>query len=116
MLFNRMFVGSPVRRPKIPWKAIFGSVPIWGLIFGEIGHDLLYFMVVTNLPKYMSDVLKYNIHQAGLIMALPFVALWFTGFISGFSADFLIARGFVSVLFIRKVYTFIGTGIPERNC
>lgn len=103
-----MFVGGPVRRPKIPWKAILSSVPVWGLILGEIGHDLLYFMVVTNLPKYMSDVLKYNIQQAGLMMALPFIVLWFTGFISGFSADFLIARRMVSVLSIRKWYSFIG--------
>lgn len=44
----------------MPWKAILTSVPVWALIIGEIGHDWGLYTMVTDLPKYMSDVIKFN--------------------------------------------------------
>lgn len=107
-----LILGGPVRRPKIPWKAILSSIPIWGLILGEIGHDIIYFLVITNFPKYMSNVLKYDIQQMGFAMAAPFLVLFVTAFLCGITADLLIKREIVSVLNVRRWFTFVG-GSPS---
>lgn len=103
-----LILGAPVRRPKIPWKALLLSIPVWGMILGEIGHAIIYFLVITNFPKYMNDVLKYDIKQTGLAMSAPFMVFFVTAFVSGFSADFLIKRDIISVLNVRKWFTFVG--------
>ncbi|KAL4712286.1 hypothetical protein ACJJTC_004048 [Scirpophaga incertulas] len=50
---------------SIPWKPIFMSVPLWALVCAQIGHDYGYFTMVTDLPKYMTGVLKFDIHRTG---------------------------------------------------
>jgi hypothetical protein len=43
-----------------PWVEILTSMPVWALIIAEIGHDWGLYTMVTDLPKYMSDVMKFN--------------------------------------------------------
>lgn len=44
----------------MPWKEILTSAPVWALIIGEIGHDWGLYTMVTDLPKYMGDIMKFN--------------------------------------------------------
>ncbi|KAH9627847.1 hypothetical protein HF086_001743 [Spodoptera exigua] len=67
----------------IPWKALLRSVPLWALIIAGIGHDWGYFTMITDLPKYMTDVLKFNIKSTGILSALPYVAMWVASFFFG---------------------------------
>lgn len=75
---------------------------------GQMGHAVLFFLVVVNLPKYMKDVLKFNIKQNGMLSSLPYVSLWICGIISGVISDYLIEKEIVSLLNVRKIYTTIG--------
>lgn len=108
---NNLFVGVK-RKLKIPWKAVLLSKPVWALILGQVGHLYVFFSVITFLPKYFREVLHFNVKKTGLLMAAPFIALWFCGWISGLLADYLINTGKASVLLIRNVFTFIS----EYNC
>lgn len=49
--------------PPTPWKAILTSWPVWALIIVEAGHDWGGFTIVSDLPKYMSDVLHFSVAQ-----------------------------------------------------
>lgn len=64
--------------------------------------------MVTDLPKYMTDVLKFNIKSAGLLSALPYVAMWMASFFFGLLCDFCIKKGYHSLKNARKIYTTIG--------
>lgn len=44
----------------MPWRAILTSIPLWALVIGEVGHDWGLYTMVTDLPKYMSDVMRFN--------------------------------------------------------
>lgn len=46
-----------------PWKAMLTSAPLWALIIGEIGHDWGLYTMITDLPKYMGDVMHFNIAE-----------------------------------------------------
>jgi hypothetical protein len=49
--------------PPVPWREMAKSVPLWGLIFAQIGHDWGFFTLVTDLPKYFKDVMRFNIFE-----------------------------------------------------
>ncbi|XP_039754043.1 putative inorganic phosphate cotransporter isoform X1 [Pararge aegeria] len=96
----------------VPWKALLRSVPLWCLIIAGIGHDWGYFTMVTDLPKYMTDVLKFNIKSAGLLSAIPYVAMWIASFFFGLVCDFCIKRNYHSIQNARKIYTSIAATGP----
>lgn len=64
--------------------------------------------MVTDLPKYMTDVLKFNIKSAGLLSAMPYVAMWIASFFFGLLCDFCIKRKYHNIKNARKIYTTIG--------
>lgn len=97
---------------KVPWKAIMKSGPNYALIAGQFGHDYLFFTVLTDLPKYMKDILKLNIKQNAVFTALPFLFIWISSILSAYFADFLTNRGIMSVLTARRVWTAFSALIP----
>ena len=54
--------------PPVPWRELAKSVPLWGLIFAQIGHDWGFFTLVTDLPKYFKDVMKFNIFEVSKLV------------------------------------------------
>lgn len=56
-------IRCPQDLPATPWKSILTSWPVWALIVVEAGHDWGGFTIITDLPKYMSDVLHFSITE-----------------------------------------------------
>ncbi|GBP75066.1 Putative inorganic phosphate cotransporter [Eumeta japonica] len=95
------------KKDPVPWKAILRSPPAWALVWASIGHDWGYYTMVTDLPKYATDVLKFNIKTAGFLTAAPFVAMWMSSFVFSFACDFALRRGWHSIKTGRIIYTSI---------
>lgn len=93
--------------PPTPWRAIFTSVPMIALIFAQIGHNWGLFIVITDLPKYMNDVLRFSIKENGLYTSLPYLFMWIVGISTGFLSDYLIKRNHLSITLSRKLFTSI---------
>lgn len=93
--------------PPTPWRAILTSVPMIALIFAQIGHNWGLFIVITDLPKYMNDVLRFSIKQNGLYTSLPYLFMWIVGISTGFLSDYLIKRNHLSITRSRKLFTSI---------
>lgn len=74
----------------------------------QIGHDWGFFTMVTDLPKYMKDVLKFNVKENGVWSSLPYIIMWGVSMGSGWLCDWLIVKGYMSVSFARKFFTTIG--------
>ncbi|XP_069685198.1 putative inorganic phosphate cotransporter isoform X2 [Periplaneta americana] len=98
--------------PPTPWRAIFTSIPLWGLIFAQIGHDWGLFTLVTDLPKYFKNVMKFNIFENGFLTALPYLVMWISSIITGWICDFLINKGYLSITIARKIFTTIASVGP----
>jgi hypothetical protein len=54
--------------PPIPWREIAKSVPVWGLIFAQVGHDWGFYTLLTDLPKYFKDVLKFSVFEVSKLV------------------------------------------------
>ncbi|XP_054284537.1 putative inorganic phosphate cotransporter isoform X1 [Macrosteles quadrilineatus] len=108
-------IGCLKRRENLaptPWKAMALSIPLWGLIIGQIGHDWALFTIQTDLPKYMKSVMHFTVAQNGFLSSLPFLVMWFTALFSGWLCDFLLARNIISVTICRKTFTTIASVGP----
>lgn len=85
---------------------------IFRSVIAQIGHGIGYFTVVTDLPKYMSDVLKYNIKENGFYSSLPYVAMWISTMIFSVISDWCINKNFIGITNSRKLYTTLAFSIP----
>ncbi|KAL3272430.1 hypothetical protein HHI36_013912 [Cryptolaemus montrouzieri] len=96
----------------IPWRGILTSVPLWALVCAQVGHDWGFYTMVTDLPTYLKDVLKFNIGQNGVWSSIPYVVMWIVSMLSGYLCDWLIKKGFMNVTFSRKFFTTIASMGP----
>lgn len=64
--------------------------------------------MVTDLPKYMTDVLKFNIATTGTLTAIPYLAMWISAFIFGWVCDVCVQRNWHSIKTGRIIHTTIG--------
>ncbi|KAI4456291.1 solute carrier family 17 [Holotrichia oblita] len=91
-----------------PWKHIFLSLPVWAIVVGYSGQYYGYTMIMTQIPTYMSGVLKFDIQSNGLLSAAPYLALWLTSFFMSYMADFLYNRKILSMTNTRKLAAGVG--------
>lgn len=63
--------------------------------------------MAVNLPKYMSDVLKFSILENGLYSALPHLMMLFVAICVGFLSDYLTNKHYLSITNTRKLFTTI---------
>lgn len=94
--------------PPTPWSSILVSVPMIALVCAQIGHDWGFYVMVSDLPKYMSDVLQFSIKDNGLYSSLPYLFMWGVSVSTGFLSDFLIVRNIVTITGARKIFTGVG--------
>ena len=51
---------------KVPWKAIFTSVPFIALIFTNLFGNFAWYFLLTQLPLYMNKILRFDIQSVSL--------------------------------------------------
>ncbi|KAF5285906.1 hypothetical protein FQA39_LY04367 [Lamprigera yunnana] len=111
---RKELTGITKDRKATPWRAILTSIPLWALVVAQLGHDWGLFTMITDLPKYMKSVLKFNVTQSGIMSALPYLVMWIVAMLSGWLCDFLIVKRYMTITFARKFFTSlasIGPGI-----
>lgn len=64
--------------------------------------------MVSDLPKYMSEVLQFSIKDNGIYSSLPYLVMWGVSVSTGFLSDSLIVRNVVTITGARKWFTGIG--------
>ncbi|XP_044272566.1 sialin-like isoform X2 [Tribolium madens] len=100
------------RKRQVPWYSIMTSAPVLALIAAQIGHDWGFFTMVTDLPKYMKDVLKFNVAQNGVWSSVPYIFMWLVSMTSGWLCDHLVEKRYLSVTLARKIFTTIASMGP----
>ncbi|GAB0086052.1 sialin [Sergentomyia squamirostris] len=99
-------------RPKAPIKAILTSVPFIALTVLHYGNLWGMFFLMTAAPKFMNEVLNFNLSSAGFLSALPYLARLSCGFLFGTIGDFIRMRQWLSSTGIRKTFTIFSHILP----
>lgn len=62
---------------KVPWLKILTCRPIWALFIAQWTTNFGYFILMSQIPMYLSKVLKFDIGANGLLSSLPFLGKHF---------------------------------------
>ncbi|KAJ4768937.1 phosphate transporter 4 [Rhynchospora pubera] len=92
---------------SIPWRLILSKPPVWALIVSHFCHNWGTFILLTWMPTYYNQVLKFNLTESGLFCVLPWLTMAFSANMGGWIADTLVRKG-LSVTTVRKVMQSIG--------
>ncbi|XP_058803317.1 putative inorganic phosphate cotransporter [Phymastichus coffea] len=95
-----------------PWRHILTSIPVWALLVTQCVQAWGFWLLLSKIPSYMGDVLKYDIQNNGLISSLPYLCAWLLSFPVSFGSDWAIRTGKLSVHTSRMIYNTIGEIIP----
>ncbi|XP_014290991.1 putative inorganic phosphate cotransporter isoform X2 [Halyomorpha halys] len=101
--------------PPTPWIPILTSIPLWGLIIAQVGHDWGLFTIITDLPKYMKSVLHVSVEENGAISGLPYLGMWLFSIVSGWIVDLMIVKFRWSTSLVRKIFITIASAGPAAG-
>lgn len=87
-----------------PILALLTSLPFWSLMLLHYGNLWGLFFLLSAAPKYMSEVLKFNLSKTGILAALPYLARMLFGFGFGAVGDALLKQNILSKTTIRKLF------------
>ncbi|KAH8421058.1 hypothetical protein KR222_006591 [Zaprionus bogoriensis] len=106
---NDSLWGSDViKSPPIPFKAIMKSLPFYAILFAHMGHNYGYETLMTELPTYMKQVLRFSLKSNGLLSSLPYLAMWLFSMFISVVADWMISSKRFSLMATRKIINSIG--------
>uniref|UniRef100_A0A1I7YCF7 MFS domain-containing protein n=1 Tax=Steinernema glaseri TaxID=37863 RepID=A0A1I7YCF7_9BILA len=115
-----------VKKQAIPYTRMVKSRSFWGLVAAAIASCIGYKVFLLYGPIYVKNVLKFEVHQTGLLAALPYLLSIVSKILSGvyldrarcmgqhircvsFTAFFQLAMAFsfIALTFISPEMTFI---------
>lgn len=109
LYINRSLWGKKeMSSPPVPAKAILRSMPFYAILIAHMGHNYGYETLMTELPTYMKQVLRFSIKENGILSALPYVAMWLFSMAISVVADWLISSGRLTHTKTRKIINSIG--------
>ncbi|BAT97958.1 hypothetical protein VIGAN_09155200 [Vigna angularis var. angularis] len=107
---KKLILGGNVSKEPvtvIPWKLILSKAPVWALIISHFCHNWGTFILLTWMPTYYNQVLKFNLTESGLFCVLPWLTMAIFANIGGWIADTLVSKG-LSITSVRKIMQSVG--------
>ncbi|CAD7088901.1 unnamed protein product [Hermetia illucens] len=97
-----------ISSPPVPVKSIIFSMPFYAILIAHIGHNYGYETLMTELPTYMKQVLRFSIKENGTLSALPYLAMWLFSMFISVVADYMISSERFTHTSTRKIINSIG--------
>ncbi len=92
------------------WGELLANRKNWSVILGRFFIDPIWWMFVTYLPLYLSDVFNLNIKEVAFSAWVPYVGAMIGSIAGGWFSGYLIRRG-KTVDYARKTAMILGSVI-----
>jgi len=111
-----IFVSSyPTKAPPIPYKAIFTSVPFYGILIAHTCQNWGFYTLLAELPSYMSHILHFDIKENAFLSAVPYLCMWIFAIVGSHLADYARSKGYWTTTTTRKIMNTLAF-IPPAIC
>lgn len=67
-----------------------------------------YEFLMTELPTYMKQILRFSIKENGILSSVPYLGMWISSIIFSTVADWFITTNKFSITSTRKIFNCIG--------
>ncbi|XP_062557722.1 sialin-like [Armigeres subalbatus] len=112
-LIEDSFGGTLSRSKSLPpFGKVFTSLPLLSLLVLHFGNFWGLSFFITQAPKFMNEVLGFNLSKAGFLSSLPYLARMISGFIFGFVGDLIRQKQIMSTTALRKTFCLFSHIIP----
>ena len=95
-----------------PWIKIATSPPVWACAVAQFANNWGGYTLLTCLPKYLHDILRFDMTQNGILSALPYIVTWLLMIVGGYLADWLSRPHRLHITTVRKLFNTAGLLIP----
>lgn len=85
-------VAAPTRPAFAEWRALFGHLTTWGMIFGFFGSVYLNWLYLTWLPSYLQIERGMDTIKSGFAAFVPFFCGFIGCLVAGWLSDWLVRR------------------------
>uniref|UniRef100_U5ERG1 Sialin n=1 Tax=Corethrella appendiculata TaxID=1370023 RepID=U5ERG1_9DIPT len=95
------------KKLKIPWKSMFSSPAVWAIVCAQFSENWGFYTLLTQLPTMLNDTIGYNLGKTGLLSALPYLTMGVLLGMSGFIADWLQNKGYLTTTQVRRYFNCV---------
>lgn len=74
---------------EIPWKEIFTNAVTLTLFLNMFTYGWIGYMVLTEMPSFLTDVLGFDLESAGFLSVVPYFANFISVMVFGWFFDYL---------------------------
>lgn len=89
-----------------PVLSLLASVPVWSLLLLHYGSLWAFYFLMNGAPKYMNEVLHFNLANAGFFASAPYLARFLSSFAFAAIGDWLLKHNKLQKNTIRKSFCF----------
>lgn len=100
--------GHSIRTPKIPWKKITLSLPVWAIVVNNFTFHYALYVLMNWLPTYFELGLQLSLQEMGSSKMMPYFNMFLFSNIGGVIADYLVTRRILSITRTRKLLNTVG--------
>lgn len=87
-----------------PWNKFLTSLPVWAIIMAHFTENWGIYTLITQLPTFMEDTLKFELEKSGFMSALPYLVMAIVLQFAGHLADWLRSSGICTTTQVRKLF------------
>jgi ACS family hexuronate transporter-like MFS transporter len=85
--------GAAASTPSVSWRALLTYREVWAIVLARVVCDPTWWLYITWLPKYLSDVRGFSLSEIGLYAWVPYLAADAGSLAGGAASGWLIGRG-----------------------
>lgn len=110
-------LGNSVSAKKAipPYLKFLTSLPFLSLMLLHYGNLWGLFFLMTAAPKFLSEVLHFNLAKTGILASLPSLARLLAGFLFGAIGDRLRRNGSMDLTLMRKVFCIFCASLLDNG-
>ncbi|CAG5124437.1 unnamed protein product [Candidula unifasciata] len=99
------YTDEQTKRIHPPLLQMLKSAPVWAIAVAHFVENWGFYTWLTELPTFMTHVLKFHMNEGGFLSALPYLIMGIVVFMGGYFADVLRASFGVPTIVVRKIFT-----------
>ncbi|XP_012266659.2 putative inorganic phosphate cotransporter isoform X2 [Athalia rosae] len=100
------------KKPPVPWRQVITSLPFLAILVSHVCSNFGWYMLLTELPTFMNQILKFNMNENAALSAMPFLCMWFFTMILSKTLAIMQSKHWISISVSRKIATLFASFVP----
>ncbi|CAK9823013.1 Putative inorganic phosphate cotransporter [Anthophora retusa] len=97
---------------SVPWREILRSKPFMAILIAHFCSNFGWYMLLIELPTFMSQILKFDISSNAGVSSMPFLCMWIFTMILSKILAIMQDKKLITVTVSRKIGTLFSSVVP----